>query len=154
MDGSDFDALTEMVADARSRRRLARLLGGIVVGGPLALFGLTDVEAGKRKKKKKKKKKKGATVPPAGSGAGSGTGSATVSPPPPCVPTCPAGTVCGSDGCDGVCGVFAGTDDCSDGICCPQEKQKSCGTDPRTQAEVCDCCGQGQHLSCEFDSAM
>ncbi len=55
MDESNFDTLARSLSEARSRRGLTRLLGGLTLGAPFALRGLTETEA-KRKKKKKKKK--------------------------------------------------------------------------------------------------
>ena len=37
MDGSQFDALTRILAAAPSRRGLSRFVGALVLGGPLAL---------------------------------------------------------------------------------------------------------------------
>jgi hypothetical protein len=50
MDGSSFDRLAKAFTEPRSRRGLSRLLGGLAVGGPLALLGVTESEAKKKKK--------------------------------------------------------------------------------------------------------
>jgi hypothetical protein len=74
--------------------------------------------------------------------------------------TCQPGTpvcgfnACGDDDCGGSCGGCSGTDHCSDRLCCPQNKEKSCYVDFSTQAETCDCCLPSQHLSCEPDPAF
>ena len=57
MDGSDVDALARSLAAGHARRGLTRLLGGLVLGVPLALLGRTEAEAKKKKRKKKKKQK-------------------------------------------------------------------------------------------------
>jgi hypothetical protein len=63
MDAERFDTLARTLTHGHSRRSLTRLLGGLSLGGPLALLGLAEVEA-KRKKKKRKKKKPVAISPP------------------------------------------------------------------------------------------
>jgi hypothetical protein len=57
MDARRFDALARSLSDLRSRRGLARLLGGLTLAGPLAAYGLSEA-GGKGKKRKKKHKKK------------------------------------------------------------------------------------------------
>lgn len=79
MDGSRFDAWSRALADARSRRGLARLLTGLALGGPIALRRTTDTAAKKKGKGRKKR-------------------------PARCQPRC-AGKACGPDGCGGVCGA-------------------------------------------------
>src|SRR5215204_218450 len=98
MDETRFDALARSLTQPRSRRGLTRLLGGLGVGGPLALFGAGETAA-KPKKKKKNKKKSAAALP--------------VSPPPSgCTPDC-AGKRCGdANGCGGFC------TDCPQGKSC------------------------------------
>lgn len=49
MDGSSFDRLPKACTEPRSRRGLSRLVGGLAVGGSLALLGVT--ESGAKKKK-------------------------------------------------------------------------------------------------------
>ena len=124
MDDSRFDTLTVALGVGRSRRGLARLLGGFALGGSLNRLGLDEVEA-KRKRKKKKKK--------------------AVS--PSCTPTC-AGRNCDGDGCGGSCGACSGGQTCQSGICTCPSGQDFCGgtcrlscplgsaRDPRT----CGCC--------------
>ena len=54
MDGSRFDTLARSIATSGTRRRLlSRLLGGVVLGAPLALLGQGD-HAAKGKKGGKK----------------------------------------------------------------------------------------------------
>lgn len=45
MDDSRFDALARSLTAAHSCRGLTRLLGGLTLGGPFALLGLTETEA-------------------------------------------------------------------------------------------------------------
>jgi len=61
MDEARFDAVARGLVAASSRRGLPRLLGGAVLGGPLALLGL--VEAGSKKKRRKKKRRGPADSP-------------------------------------------------------------------------------------------
>jgi hypothetical protein len=56
MDGSRFDTLTRSLAATRSRRAVARFLGGLAVGGSLARLGMDDAPAKKKRKGKNKKK--------------------------------------------------------------------------------------------------
>ena len=56
MDGPRFDTLTRSFSEARSRRGLVRLLGGFVLGGPLAVLRPPETWA-KRKRKRKRKNK-------------------------------------------------------------------------------------------------
>jgi hypothetical protein len=138
MDDAHFDALVRSFSAGHSRRGLSRLVGGLVLAGPLAF--LLELEAeGKRKKGKKKKKKKpsGPIVSPSQPAP-----PPTVPPPPPldrcpgqklcgggCIPTnqcctdadCPAGQHC----CNGDC---IPTDQCCTGqdcaaglVCCDGE---------------------------------
>ena len=130
MDESRFDALTRALTAARSRRRLARLLSGLAVSGPLALLGIDQTEA---KGKKKKKRKKGS--PPAPS----------PSPPPlaGCTGSC-AGKVCGAgDGCSNPCQ----TGSCADGKTCQSGQCVSSGCPAGTRdcgAAGCQECCYGQ----------
>jgi hypothetical protein len=52
MDGTQFDDLTRRLDAVRSRRTIARLLGGGALVGPLAAWGLGEAEAKKKQKKK------------------------------------------------------------------------------------------------------
>jgi hypothetical protein len=116
MDESNFDTLARSLSEARSRRGLTRLLGGLTLGAPLALRGLTETEA-KRKKKKKKKRSTTPTtsVPP------------PVSPPPPPPPPCANGVKDGDEtgidcggSCPNRCPVGQGCssqNDCASAIC-------------------------------------
>ena len=79
MDADRFDTLSRALTPGHSRRGLTRLLGGALLGGPLAALGLAESEA---KRKKKKKTNKRTTSPP---------------PPPPPPPPSPPDD-CG--GCD------------------------------------------------------
>ena len=45
METSEFDALTQSLAKCRSRRGITRLLGGLVLGAPLALAGAGEAAA-------------------------------------------------------------------------------------------------------------
>jgi hypothetical protein len=56
MDVYRFDALTRALSDVHSRRSLGRFLSSIALGGPLALLGVAEVNAGKHKHKKRRKK--------------------------------------------------------------------------------------------------
>jgi hypothetical protein len=147
VDDTRFDSLTRSLSDLRSRRGLTRLLIGIGLGGPLALGGLDENEAkrkkrkpvhGEGKKKKKKKKKTGrtptATVPP--------PDSSVVSPPPPPDPC--AGVVCpavarGTSGCVGgtciITSCDAGFRDC-DGLVAT-----GCETEVNANLQHCGTCG-------------
>jgi hypothetical protein len=58
MDGSRVDALARALTAGRSRRGLTRLLGGLTLGGPLALLGLAPSAAKHKGGKGKKKHKK------------------------------------------------------------------------------------------------
>lgn len=116
MDGSTFDRLTKTLMESRSRRGLSQLLGGLAVGGSLALLGAPESTAKKKpkvtlchngqtisvsKKAKKAHLKHGDTL-----GA------------------CPPGPTCTD-------GVKNGTEtdiDCGGGTCPP------CGTDKACQA--------------------
>ena len=168
MDDSRFDALTRSLTHARSRRGLARLLGGLTLGGPLALGGLAESAAG-TKKMKKKRKKKGtaptATVPPTDQG--------TVSPPPP--PFCSdkpdhPETYCGESEFDpankstwyfcqgGVCGLWpdckprntpcAGPSCCSwPTTACDTLGTCGCSSEGLPCTETFDCCGSEQGVT-------
>src|SRR3954469_22461870 len=85
MDPRHFDSLARDLTRARSRRGTL----AAVVGGTLALLGLTESSA-----KHKHKRKHKHPSPPA-------------SPSPPgCVPSC-SGQTCGPDGCGGTCSCVA-----------------------------------------------
>jgi hypothetical protein len=94
MDGSRFDALSRALVTAHSRRGLTRLLSRLVIGGPLAILGLTETTA--KRKKHKKKKRDGATAPPPASPPSPPPPESPPSPPPPCVPTSRAATCTGA----------------------------------------------------------
>jgi hypothetical protein len=61
MDVDRFDKFTRALTEERSRRGVARLLGGLAVGGSLGWLGFAEAMA---KKKKKKKKRKSPAPPP------------------------------------------------------------------------------------------
>ena len=115
MDHGTLDALTRSLTDSppgsTTRRTVTRLLGGLALGGPLALLGLREAEA---KCKKKcgvcKRCKKGKCKPkPAGTACAGGTCQggaclpAAASLPPPSPPTGP-----GSCALDALFGTTAG----------------------------------------------
>jgi hypothetical protein len=63
MDGSHFDTLARSIAYGGTRRRLmTRLLGGVVLGAPLALLGQGDHAAKGKKGKGKKRGGRGASA--------------------------------------------------------------------------------------------
>lgn len=155
MEDARFDAFARSLANARSRRAFARLLGGLALAAPLSLLD----RAGAAKKKKKKKKfiicdhGRTRTVPPKGwvqryPGATPGPcpapppPPASPPPPPPCTPQC-NGRDCGPDGCGGLCGTCEGTALCSAGRCVPTcpEGERPCRSDciPAT-----DCCSNSE----------
>jgi hypothetical protein len=123
MDTTYFDALTKSLGESHSRRGITRLLGGLALGGPLALLGL-DEAAAKCKKKcgPCKRCKKGKCKPKlAGTACAGGTcqggvcapGAGPASPPPPlpCTtaatcPAPPASQLCAQATCiGGRCGI-------------------------------------------------
>jgi hypothetical protein len=75
MDDSRLDALVRSLAADHSRRGLTHLCGGLALGGPLALLGLSETAAKRKKYKRKRRKEKEPTA-----------GGTPVPPPPP--PTC------------------------------------------------------------------
>lgn len=129
MDGSEFDALSRVYATQPSRRSLAWRLGGLVLGGTLALQGLTDSAAKKKGKKRPKKRRANS--------------------PPGCTPNC-FDRVCGPDGCGGSCGTCPLVGQrCERGACaCPPDQKEVCGGAclgtclPGTvrHRETCRCC--------------
>ena len=109
MESTTFDVLTQTFAIRHSRRGMTRLLGGLALGGPLALLGLSKAEAKCRKKCGPCKRcKKGKCKPrPAGTVCAGGTcqGGAcvpTTPPPPPLI--CPSGTFALAGRCVPGCG--------------------------------------------------
>lgn len=139
MDANRFDEFAQLVADARNRRGLVKLLAGTALGG-LVLIGAGGAEAKKKRKKKKKKKKDkvtlchngqtitvskkaqkahlahGDTLGPCG----------TVPPPPPPVDHCTDGVKSGNESdvdCGGKCKRCAvgqacnSRDDCATALC-------------------------------------
>src|SRR5215213_4723115 len=106
MDTDAFTTLTRSLSSTQprstTRRRLTRLLGGLALGGPLALLGLSQAEATCKKKCGPCKRcKKGKCKPkPAGTACTGGTCQngtcipATAPSPPPLVPPCGAGGPC------------------------------------------------------------
>jgi hypothetical protein len=115
MDDVRFDILSRSLSTDQSRRTIARLLGGLALGGPLALLRLAEAEA---KCKKKcgpcKRCKKGKCKPkPAGTACSGGTcqrGACIADAPEPCVPQDPA-TVCAAG-----CGTRS--DNCGRAVVC------------------------------------
>src|SRR5215217_2702688 len=118
MDHGTFDRMTRSFSRPRpgtmTRRGITRLLGGLALGGPLALLGLTNAEA---KCKKKcgacKRCKQGKCKPkPAGTACAGGTcqGGRCVA-GEACVPESAAAT------CAGRCGT--GTNACGQAVACP-----------------------------------
>jgi hypothetical protein len=124
MNGSRFDTLTRSLTAPRTRRGLSRVLGGLAFGGPLALLGPAEAEAGRKKGKRRKKRKKKRD----------------------CAPNC-AGKQCGDDGCGGSCGpCFRGS--CQGGACvcasgeevCNGACMTACGQGQLRDPDTCQCC--------------
>jgi hypothetical protein len=147
MDRSSFDALarslTGALAGTTTRRGITQLLGGLALGGPLALLRRGEADAKckkkcgpcKRCKKGKCKKKAAGTACPGGTCQGGACVPATASPPPPpapltCAEVCGAncgmcftladgGTACGDFGSDCAAGeTCLSTADCPAGKVC------------------------------------
>jgi hypothetical protein len=126
MENDAFDSLTRSFtashSDSMTRRGITRLLGGLALGGPLAVLGWAEVEA---KCKKKcgpcKRCKKGKCKPkPAGTACTGGTcqGGACVQSSASCVSQDPAV----------VCSAGCGTkiDNCGRAITCPCPAGQTC----------------------------
>lgn len=122
MDGSRFDTLSRVVTATRSRRQLARLLGGLVLSGPLALLEVDETTA---KRKKGKKRKKRPAAPPA-------------QPPSAvaCTPNCPANS-CGANGCGGTCSCGTGLSCCAGACVDLANDTDNCGSCGRSCAGGC-----------------
>jgi hypothetical protein len=164
MDGSAFDRLTRTVIAPRTRRGVHRLLGGLAVGGPLALLGGAAGEARKKNKKKKpcppcKKRKKGkckANLPegtpcisPAGQGGMCQGGSCVAAAIPPPAATCSDGIRNGTESdvdCGGSCARCpnnkrcTGPHDCATAYCV----NGACGYCPAPDTA----CGPGGSTTC------
>jgi hypothetical protein len=153
MDGSAFDRLTRTFTEPRSRRGVHRLVGGLAVGGPLALAGAAESTAKKKRKpcppcKKRKKGKCKARLPEgtscidkAGQGGTCQGGSCVAAADLPL--TCSDGIKNGNESdidCGGSCGRCqitggcTGPNDCASAYCvsgtcasCPPGG--TCGTD-------------------------
>jgi hypothetical protein len=134
MDGSRFDTLSRALVRDHSRRGLTRLLGGLVLGGSLAVRGSPADEA-KGKGKKHHKKHRGRSGPTCPEGQKPCQGG--------CIPSnqccensdCPGGRICQSGACvcpperplvcpgTSVCAQCCSLDDChpvgsADGLAC------------------------------------
>ena len=68
MDITQFDRITETIAQAPNRRDVLRLLGAAFGVGGLTLLASTEGEAKRRRKSKKRKKKQGSTQNPGPTG--------------------------------------------------------------------------------------
>jgi hypothetical protein len=170
MDGSAFDRLTTTFTESRSRRGLSRLLGGLAVGGPLALVGSAEGEARKKKlcppckKRKKGKCRKSlpegtACIAPSGQGGRCRAGRCVDSPP---AATCSDGIRNGNESdvdCGGSCGRCpngkrcTGPNDCNTAFCvngacgyCPMENTP-CGPGGSTTC-ICHPHAAGSALYC------
>src|SRR5215213_572946 len=176
MDNSAFDTLTRALnsshAQSTTRRGMTRFLGGLALGGPLALLGLNQAEAKckktcgpcKRCKHGKCKPKPTGTACPGGTCQG-GTcipAASPPSPPPPPPPlTCPSGTFALVGRCAPSCGdacrakggfctqTFDGFPYCAPNVATCTAIPKACSshTDCTTQ-EVCSqtLCGPNSTL--------
>ncbi|MGH8574413.1 MAG: hypothetical protein ACREX8_17820, partial [Gammaproteobacteria bacterium] len=136
MDDSRFDTLARSLSEARPRRGVVRVLGGLALAGLSSLLGLTGTDAKKKGNKNKKKKKKG-----------------------PCGNGCSGGTLCCGDRCVsvltdrnncGACGKQCGvTELCLNAQCAPCEDPMALCTvageqkcvDVRTDRNNCGFCG-------------
>ena len=58
MDADRFEAVLRILAEAPSRRDLARRLVGLTLSGPIAMLGLSTAEAKHKKRKRRKKREK------------------------------------------------------------------------------------------------
>jgi hypothetical protein len=150
MEANRFDELLRSMADAPSRRGIARGLTSLFLAGPLAaLLGSGDTVAKKRKKKKKKCKsctvcqqcKKGKCKPkPEGTDCGANrvcqTGACV------CPTSCCSNDDCGFQGaCEaGVCDCKSGARFCQD-TCIPED---GCCTDEECPGGTGQTCQNGQ----------
>ena len=113
MDDTSFDALARSLSTSRSRRGVARLLGGFILTGPLLLLGERQVEAKKKHKKRKKHKRDDDST----------TTTATA-----CAPKC-GDKQCGGNGCGGSCGTCSDPcTECQGGQCVAKAEGAACGT--------------------------
>jgi hypothetical protein len=143
MDGTQFDDLTRRLDAVRSRRTIARLLGGGALVGSLAAWGLGEAEAKKKKQKKKpvctctatgctsqkvKNRSKVINQNPRCNYAGGCTTNpcaATVPPSPPGPPPCQNSTQC------------TGGQVCTSGACVNCTSYTQCGTLPTAGHKAC-----------------
>ncbi|MFN8665510.1 MAG: hypothetical protein U0075_26755 [Thermomicrobiales bacterium] len=146
MDGTAFDCLTKALTEPQSRRAVSRLLGGLAVGGPLALLGVTESTARKKKKGKVTLCHNGQTITVSKKARkahlkhGDTLGACST-----CTPDCD-GKQCGPDSCGGSCGSCDGgvcleTQQCGngtlpDGATCDPALPRACSSG------FCDCVGQ------------
>lgn len=134
MDGPHFDALSRALVEARSRRGLTRLLGGLLLGGsPGSLAPGESAAKGKQGGGKKPKKKRGR--PALG-----------------CAPSC-AGAQCGDDGCGGSCGGCPVCQACAGGTCRPAD-DAPCGINGRCLHGACNAtplCRETNFTRCQRD---
>ena len=160
MDHQAFDGLTRSLTasltGSTTRRGITRLLGGLALGGPLALLGLGEAGATctkkcgpcKRCKKGKCKGKK-----PDGTACTGGTcqrgvciPAAVQAPPPPSPLICPSGTFAVAGRCAPNCGQ---TCEAKAGVCATTFEgfpycapKASCPAVPKTCSSHADCAAQ------------
>lgn len=161
MDGSAFDDLTKTLTEPRSRRDAHRLVSGLAVGGLLALVGVAEGTARKKKKPcppcKKRKKGKCKVRLPEGTSCIDTAGQDGTCQEGRCVPspTCSDGMKNGNESdvdCGGSCGRCpnskrcTGANDCASAYCasgtcefCPTHNA-ACGT---AGATTCSCQQRG-----------
>ncbi len=143
MDGSRFDALSRALATGPSRRVLTQLIGGLALGGPLALLAARGRPAQAKKHKKHKKRHSGASPPPPAS-----LPSPPPSPPPPPAPTCSDTHQNGAE-----------TDvDCGGPDCPRCVASQRCATDQdcstsRCASGVCRACAQNDQCGSDINGA-
>ena len=145
MDRSAVDRLTKTLAEPHARRGLSRLLGGLAVGGPLALLGTTESAARKKRCPPCKTRKKGGCKGkrPDGTACAGGTcqgGACVKCVPEPVTETC-AGAPCGP----------SRTNTCGQVVVCPCPSGLTClpnGTCARPCVNAGSCAGCAPNSQC------
>lgn len=141
MDGTGFDALTRAVSGLRSRRGVARALLGAILGTPLALPDLDEVDA-KRGPSRKRRQRRAQRQDRAGRGRNSAQADKKKGKKGNACPPCkkrkqgkckkklPDGTACSGGTCQGGSCIPACTPSCAGRSCGPNGCGGNCGTCP------------------------
>ena len=134
MDGERLDELIRHALGGSSRRGVLRAGLRAITGSALASLGLSAGDEGVAKKKRRKKKKakfSGSPPPPPPHLTPPPPAPPPLPPspsPPPCVRSCPPGAECGSNGCDGFCGVCPASEPVCANFACVCTSAGTCPT--------------------------